>query len=134
MIVAPLTTRKGSPMAPTFANGKICYLEMPALDIAESSAFYRDAFGWTLRTDDDGGVAFDDGVGQVSGMWTLGATPMRAAGIVVSIMVDDTAAACARVVARGGSIVTPADPDADEQIARFRDPAGNLMSIYQHRG
>jgi hypothetical protein len=50
--------------------------------VAVSSAFYRDAFGWTLRTDDDGGVA----------------------------------------------------PDAGEKIARFRDPAGNLMSIYQHGG
>lgn len=46
----------------------------------------------------------------------------------------DTAAACARVVACGGSIVTPADPEAGEKMARFRDPAGNLMSIYQHGG
>jgi len=34
-------------MAPTFGSGKICYLEIPALDIAVSSAFFRDAFGWT---------------------------------------------------------------------------------------
>jgi uncharacterized protein len=121
-------------MTPTFGNGKICYLEMPALDIAVSSAFYRDAFGWTLRSDDGGGVAFDDGVGQVSGMWTLDGAPMTEAGIVVSIMVDDTAAACARVIECGGEIVTPADPDAAEKIARFRDPAGNLMSIYQNGG
>jgi predicted enzyme related to lactoylglutathione lyase len=121
-------------MAPTSGNGRICYLEMPALDIAGSSAFYRDVFGWTLRSDEGGSVAFDDGVGQVSGMWTLDATPMTEAGIVVSIMVDDTAAACDRVVACGGTIVVPADPDAAEKIARFCDPAGNLMSIYQHGG
>jgi len=106
---------------------------MPALDIAVSSAFYRDAVGWALRTDDAGGVAFDDGVGQVSGMWTLDGAPMTEAGIVVSMMVDDTAA-YDRVVEYGGEIVRPADPEADEKIARFRDPAGNLVSIYQHGG
>lgn len=121
-------------MAPAFGNGKICYLEIPASDIAVSSAFLRDAFGRVLRSDDDGGVAFDDGVGQVSGMWTLEGVPMIEAGIVVSIMVDDTVAACSRVVEFGGAVVSPADPAADEKVARFRDPAGNLMSIYQHGG
>ena len=121
-------------MAPTFGSGKICYLEIPALDIAVSSAFFRDAFGWTLRGDDGGGVTFDDGVGQVSGMWTLDGAPMTEAGIVVSIMVDDASAACERVIECGGSIVTGADPEAAEKIARFRDPAGNLLSIYQHGG
>jgi predicted enzyme related to lactoylglutathione lyase len=121
-------------MAPTFGSGKICYLELPARDIEVSSIFYRDVFGWTLRREDGGNVAFDDGVGQVSGLWTLDAAPMADAGIVVSIMVDDTAAACERVVHHGGSIVSPADPDAGEKIARFRDPAGNLMSVYQHGG
>ena len=27
-------------MPPTFANGKICYLEIPAADIARSADFY----------------------------------------------------------------------------------------------
>lgn len=67
-------------------------------------------------------------------MWTLEGVPMIEAGIVVSIMVDDTVAACSRVVEFGGAVVSPADPAADEKIARFRDPAGNLMSIYQHGG
>ncbi len=36
-------------MPPTFANGKICYLEIPATDIARSAEFYRSAFGWNIR-------------------------------------------------------------------------------------
>ncbi len=28
-------------MPPTLANGKICYIEMPATDIARSSDFYK---------------------------------------------------------------------------------------------
>jgi predicted enzyme related to lactoylglutathione lyase len=52
---------------PNFANGKICYIEIPASDIARSSAFYEAVFGWNIRRRGDGSIAFDDGVGQVSG-------------------------------------------------------------------
>ena len=54
-------------MPPTIANGKICYIEIPATDIARSAEFYRTVFGWTTRTRGDGSIAFDDGVGEVSG-------------------------------------------------------------------
>jgi len=32
-------------MEPTFGNGKICYIEIPALDVRVSSQFYADVFG-----------------------------------------------------------------------------------------
>ena len=54
-------------MAPTYGNGKICYLEIPAQDIQKSAEFYAKAFGWKTRTRGDGHIAFDDGVGEVSG-------------------------------------------------------------------
>ena len=51
-------------MPPTFANGKICYIEMPATDIARSAEFYKEVFGWTIRKRGDGGAAFDDTTGE----------------------------------------------------------------------
>jgi len=36
---------------PTFGNGKICYIEIPAIDIALSAAFYEKVFGWRIRKD-----------------------------------------------------------------------------------
>ncbi len=36
-------------MPPTFANGKICYIEMPANDIARSADFYKGVFGLRLE-------------------------------------------------------------------------------------
>jgi predicted enzyme related to lactoylglutathione lyase len=118
---------------PSPTHGKICYLEIPAQDVTESSAFYRDAFGWALREHEDGSPAFDDGPGPgvVSGMWVRDRPPMTEAGIIISIMVDDVVAACARVVEVGGTIVRPFDPDGPEKIAWFRDPAGNVMGLYQ---
>jgi catechol 2,3-dioxygenase-like lactoylglutathione lyase family enzyme len=59
-------------MPPTLANGKICYIELPATDIARSSDFYKRIFGWNIRARGDGSTSFDDTTGQVSGTWVLG--------------------------------------------------------------
>ena len=44
---------------PTIGNGKICYIEMPAVDVKASAEFYQSIFGWDIRTRGDGNVAFD---------------------------------------------------------------------------
>ena len=121
-------------MPPTFGNGKICYLEIPAMDIARSADFYRRVFGWNVRQRSDGSTAFDDGVGEVSGTWTLGRAPAAQPGLLVHVMVDSVAATLDAIVANGGEIVQPIGADAPEITARFRDPGGNVMGLYQHRG
>lgn len=118
-------------MAPTYGNGKICYIEIPATDIARSSEFYRRAFRWNIRTRSDGSIAFDDGVGEVSGSWVLDRPPAGQPGLMIYIMVDDVAAACEGVIAAGGQIVQPIGADAPEITARFRDPGGNVIGLYQ---
>lgn len=120
-------------MAPTYENGKICYLEIPATDIQRSAEFYSAAFGWQLRKHGDGTVAFDDTVGQVSGMWVLGRPPLATPGIVISIMVTDIQETINKLVALGGAIVRPVGVDAPEITAWFRDPAGNVLGLYQER-
>jgi predicted enzyme related to lactoylglutathione lyase len=79
---------------PNYRTGKICYLEIPARDIAESARFYQRVFGWHIRQRGDGAVAFDDTV--------------------------------------GGEIVQAFDDG--EVYAYFRDPAGNLLGVYQQPG
>jgi predicted enzyme related to lactoylglutathione lyase len=118
-------------LPPTIANGKICYIEMPATDIARSADFYRKVFGWTVRTRGDGKLAFDDAVGEVSGTWVLGRPPSEKPGLLFYIMVDDVAATINLVIANGGQIVQPIGADAPEITARFRDPAGNVIGLYQ---
>ena len=121
-------------MPPTSSNGKICYLEVPSEDVAASAAFYHAVFGWQLRHDDGGSIAFDDGVGEVSGMWVTGRPPALEPGLVVSIMVDDIVATAAAVVAHGGGILREIGADAPELTAWFSDPAGNVLGLYQERG
>jgi uncharacterized protein len=119
-------------MPPTVANGKICYIEMPATDIARSADFYQRVFGWTIRKRGDGSNAFDDTTGEVSGTWVLGRPPAAKPGLLFYIMVDSVAAAIDAVLTQGGEIVQPIGADAPEITARFRDPAGNVIGLYQH--
>jgi predicted enzyme related to lactoylglutathione lyase len=116
---------------PTHANGKLCYVEIPAADPERSAAFYADVFGWTIRRRADGAIAFDDPVGELSGSWVTGRDPAAEPGLLLYVMVDDAAAAVDAVLARGGELVQPLGADAPELTARFRDPGGNVLGIYQ---
>ncbi len=118
-------------MPPTLANGKICYIEIPATDIARSADFYRRAFGWQIGHRGDGQTTFNDTTGQVSGAWILGRPPASEPGLLVYVMVDSAAATLDAIVANGGEVVQPIGADAPEITARFRDPAGNVMGLYQ---
>jgi predicted enzyme related to lactoylglutathione lyase len=120
-------------MPPTLGNGKICYLVIPAVDIVKSAAFYEAVCGWRLRKRGDGSVAFDDGVGQVSGTWVVGPPPSSQPGIMIYVMVDNVADTLRAVVAQGGEVVRPIGVDAPEITAHFRDPGGNVVGLYQER-
>lgn len=121
-------------MPPTRGNGKICYIEIPAGDIARSADFYKNVFGWNIRQRRDGATAFDDGVNEVSGAWVVGRPPASTPGLLVYIMVDSVAATVETIVANGGEIVQPVGADAPEITARFRDPGGNVIGLYQEPG
>ena len=120
-------------MPPTTANGKICYIEMPATDVARSAEFYKKIFGWNIRRRGDGSTSFDDTVGQVSGAWVTGRPPSGTPGLLVYLMVDSVEATIDAIVANGGEIVQPVGADAPEITARFRDPGGNVIGLYQQR-
>ena len=113
-------------------SGKICYIEMPATDIARCADSYKSVFGWNIRKRGDGSTSFDDTVGEVSGAFVLGRPPMSQVGLLIYIFVDSVAATVDKVVAQGCEIVQPIGADAPEITARFRDPAGNILGLYQH--
>jgi len=118
-------------MPPTLVNGKICYIEMPATEVARSADFYKKVFGWNIRQRGDGHTAFDDTTGEVSGAWVLGRPPSGKPGLLFYVMVDSVATTVDAVVAHGGEIAQPIGADAPEITARFRDPGGNVIGLYQ---
>ena len=120
--------------SPNYRTGKICYIEIPAIDIAESAQFYQQVFGWHTRQRSDGSTAFDDTTSEVSGTWVLERPPSTDPGLIVSIMVASAVTTIKAIIAAGGTIVQPVNPDEKEVYALFRDPAGNVLGIYQQAG
>jgi uncharacterized protein len=119
-------------MPPTLAPGKICYVQIPAIDLDRSADFYEAVFGWSIRRRDDGELAFDDTVGEVSGTWVTGRPPSSVPGLLLYIMVDTVEAALEKIVEAGGEIVTPLVPQGGgEAFATFRDPGGNVLGVGQ---
>jgi predicted enzyme related to lactoylglutathione lyase len=53
---------------------------------------------------------------------------------LVYIMVDSVAKTLESAVAHGGVVVQPIGGDAPEITARFRDPGGNVIGLYQEPG
>jgi predicted enzyme related to lactoylglutathione lyase len=118
-------------VTPSSADGKICYVELPASDVERSAAFYTEVFGWRMRRRGDGSTAFDDTTGEVSGAFVESRAAAGDPGLLLYVMVDDAEATVEAIAAHGGEIVQPIGGDAPEITARFRDPGGNVLGIYQ---
>jgi predicted enzyme related to lactoylglutathione lyase len=110
--------------------GGVSYLQIPARDIAGSAEFYRAVFGWRLRGAPEA-PSFSDGTGHVIGHWRTDLPAAGQAGVVPYIYVtrlDDTLRAAAE---HGAQIVTPPYPEGNLWVATIRDPAGNVIGIWQ---
>jgi predicted enzyme related to lactoylglutathione lyase len=116
-------------------RGEIRYLQIPVVDVDASAAFYERALGWTSRTRDDGSTAFDDSTGHVSGEWAVERQPAGDTGVLVYVRVDDVEASLEKIVEAGGEIVLPRAAEGEElAYGTFRDPAGNVLGVFQERG
>jgi predicted enzyme related to lactoylglutathione lyase len=112
-------------------HGHVSYLEIPAIDGEKSAAFYEVVFGWQIRRRDSGQHSFDDGSGNLIGAWVTDRAASREPGLVPYIYVDRIDEVIQRLVTQGGQIIRPPYPEGDLWVATFRDPAGNLMGVWQ---
>ncbi len=112
---------------------RLCYLEIPAVDVRQSVEFYEKVFGWNIRHRDSTHPSFDDATGDVSGAWVTGREISRAPGLLPYIWVDSIDATLTQVAARGGVVVEAPHLDSPGGcwIATFHDPAGNVIGLYQ---
>jgi predicted enzyme related to lactoylglutathione lyase/uncharacterized glyoxalase superfamily protein PhnB len=113
---------------------RFCYVEIPAVDANHSARFYESVFGWKIRDPDSPRPRFDDAPGNISGAWVTGRVAAREPGLLPYVWVDSIESTVALVSKHGGEIVKaplPDTPGGNCWIATFRDPAGNLMGLYQ---
>ena len=106
-------------------HGQIGYLQLPALDIAQSAAFYDAVFGWKIDTT----YASFEAPGMI-GQWVTDRAPSSSAGPVVWICVDQILPALKLVSINGGaSHQAPRIDNGERWLAEINDPAGNRIGI-----
>jgi predicted enzyme related to lactoylglutathione lyase len=113
-----------------------CYIEIPALDAQQSAAFYEKVFGWNIRHRDTNRPSFDDASGHISGAWVTGQPASSNLSLLPYIWVDDIDAILEKAAAHGASVAERSHPDhpgGSSLIATFRDPAGNLIGLYEEK-
>jgi uncharacterized protein len=113
-----------------FRSGGISYLRIPASEPRRSAAFYKAVFGWRVNTDRDD-PSFEDGTGHVIGHFMADLPVTGEAGVLPYVFVERVDETLESVVAQGGEVVRQPYPEGDLRVATFRDPAGNVIGVWQ---
>jgi predicted enzyme related to lactoylglutathione lyase len=113
-----------------FRVNSVSYLRIPAVHPQQSAGFYEAVFDWSVRRDRDE-PAFTDGSGHVIGHFVPDQLVAGASGIRPYIFVESVNETLTKVVAAGGEVVTAPYPEGDLWVATFRDPAGNVVGVWQ---
>ncbi|MBF6600315.1 MAG: VOC family protein [Dehalococcoidia bacterium] len=136
-----MTTGDDSPAArsasanPLAVHGKVSYMEIPALDVDRSAAFYADVFGWTTTGGhaDEQRRSFEDASGQIIGAWVTGRAISSTPGILPYVYVAAIHGVADAIGRHGGVLARPVYEQGDLWVTEFRDPAGNMLGIWQFR-
>jgi predicted enzyme related to lactoylglutathione lyase len=110
--------------------GAITYLHIPAGDVRQAAAFYRDVFDWNIDNPDSDRPSFDDPSGRLSGAWLSSHLAVTEPGLLPYVYVDDVDETVSRIRSSGGELVTDPYPEGLLTVATFRDPAGNVIGIW----
>jgi predicted enzyme related to lactoylglutathione lyase len=113
------------PMGQHPPQGQIGYLQLPALDVARSAAFYQAVFGWSAEVE----FGSFEAPGMI-GQWTTSLTPASAVGPVAWICAAQLGPTLERVVAHGGTVCGRPQLDNGERwLTEVDDPAGNRIGV-----
>ena len=110
------------------SHGRIDYLQLPALDIARSAAFYEKVFGWEVELA-HGSFEAPGMIGQ----WTTDRAPVADAGPLFWIRADNLYPTLQVVVDGGGRVCGRPQLDGGERwLVEIDDPAGNRIGVVAH--
>ena len=109
----------------------LCYLEIPAPDLARAEAFYRQVFGWESQRSGDAYSMFH--AGALDGGFDPTKKPVAEGGIVLYIQVADIPAALRAVSVAGGSTVKERTEIGGGWgfWGLFLDPNGNRIGLWE---
>lgn len=117
--------------SPLTRPGGLSYLEIPAANPRQSAAFYAHGLGWSIMDADTDHPKFMDPSGLLLGRWITSRPPSAQPGLLPFIYIADIHDTIKRITDHGGEIVKPIYPEGNLLVATFRDPAGNILGIWQ---
>lgn len=115
-----------------FRPGDVSYLRIPAPDPALLAAFYESVFGWQRGAGERS--SFADASGQLIGHFMPEHAVAGEAGFRPYVYVESVEQTIVKLTASGGEILEPPYPEGNLVVATFRDPAGNVLGIWQRLG
>jgi uncharacterized protein len=115
----------------SFAHGRLAYIQIPALDVKESAAFYKNIFGWQIRGGSDEHLSFTDAAGDIIGAFVTDAMISTEPGVIFYIYVHGLDATLEKMVAAGSKVVRQPYQEGNLWVATLIDPAGNAIGIWQ---
>ena len=127
--MTPVTAQNEVESTPVSAlrHGQLCYLQIPALDVLQSAAFYEKIFGWKIERP----YASFEAPGLI-GQWVTDRPPAAGAGLLAWLHVERIDDILESVRGSGGEVLEPPSADGPRWLATIRDPGGNVLGIVQH--
>lgn len=114
-----------------FGHGRLAYVQIPALDVHASAAFYRDMFGWQIRGGSAAHLSFTDATGDMIGSFITTRAVANDNGILIHVYVHGLDVVLEKMQQAGSRIVRQPYPEGDLWVATVIDPAGNVIGIWQ---
>ena len=114
-----------------FGHGRLAYIQIPALDVHASAAFYKNLFGWHIRGGGDSHLSFTDTAGDIIGAFVTGRAINADPGVIFYVYVHGLDATLDRIKAAGCAVLREPYLEGDVWVATVSDPAGHEMGIGQ---
>ena len=114
-----------------FGHGRLAYVQIPALDVNASAAFYKDIFGWQVRGGSAAHLSFADATGDVIGAFVTGRKIAVDPGVILYTYVHGLDPTLVKMVAAGSTVVREPYLEGDVWVSTLTDPAGNVIGIWQ---
>ncbi|MEL6177480.1 MAG: VOC family protein [Myxococcota bacterium] len=105
----------------------IDYVELPAVDMEASKAFYTAAFGWTFQDWAPDYAAFS-GAGIEGGLTLVDSRPPKGGALVI-LYTDDLSSAQEAVIEAGGRVTERLTFPGGQRF-HFTDPSGLELAVW----
>ena len=125
------STQEGMPLK---QHEKINYVELPAVNIEATKAFFTQVFGWSF-TDYGPDYADTPAGGLMIGFYTADLTSTYATGGgLITLYSEDLEGTLEKIKSAGGVVTQPIFSFPGGRRFHFSEPSGNELAVWSDKG